>query len=235
MHSDRDLLHTVFMMDDSEARISTPRDGTFSDHPLTQRHPTETREFPPDGILLDHPVTYEEHIAWMSSWSHLRKPDWVLEQRRRRHERGTVIESVPGVHPYQSCMPSLALATNTGTVVPDRLTILMDIGSNINICGLKTAQDFETKCALHGLTIKKSNIKPALYVSGVGSGAAVCNTTGEFPIGVAWKRGPQAGQPASSTAGQPAQTDLQTFTTAIAEGSGELLPCLLYTSDAADE
>ena len=171
----------------------------------------------------------------MSSWSHLNKPEWVLEQRRRRHERGTVIESVPGVHPYQSCMPSLALATNTGTVVPDRLTILMDIGSNINICGLKTAQDFETKCALHGLTIKKSNIKPALYVSGVGSGAAVCNTTGEFPIGVAWKRGPQAGQPASSTAGQPAQTDLQTFTAAIAEGSGEGLPAIMGRRQMANE
>ena len=141
-HSDRDMLHTIYMIDDSRTRISTPRDGTFTDVPLVQRHPTETREFPSDRILEAHPMTHDEHIAWMSTWSHLSKPEWVLEQRRRRHERGTVVERIQGAWPNESVMPGIALATNTGTTVQDRLTILMDIGSNINICGLKTAQDF---------------------------------------------------------------------------------------------
>ena len=123
-------------------------------------------------------------MAWCSTWSHLRKPEWVLEQRRRRNEVGMTTTSVPGAPPYDNHRPTLALATNTGTVIQGQNTILMDIGSNINIVGLKTAQNFERTCRDYGLSIKKSRIDPALYVSGFGSGAAVCNTTGEFPIGV---------------------------------------------------
>ena len=98
--------------------------------------------------------------------------------------------------------------------------------------GLKTAQNFERTCRDYGLSIKKSRIDPALYVSGVGSGAAVCNTTGEFPIGVLYRRGP-AGQPASSSAGQPATPELEIFTAVIAEGSGEGLPAILGRREMA--
>ena len=143
------------------------------------------------------------------------------------------ITSVPGAPPYERQRPTLALAANTGTLVEGQNTILMDIGSNINIIGLQTAQNFERTIVRHGLSIKKSRINPALFVSGVGSGAAVCNTTGEFPIGVQYRRGP-AGNPASS-AGQPATPDLEIFTAAIAEGSGENLPAIMGRRQMSEE
>eukprot|EP00959_Pyramimonas_sp_CCMP1952_P425554 8914126-Pyramimonas_sp.AAC.1 len=55
------------------------------------------------------------------------------------------------------------------------LTILLDIGSNINIIGLKTAQTFERAPLSHGHDLKKLSLTKRFYVSGVGHGAAVCD------------------------------------------------------------
>eukprot|EP00959_Pyramimonas_sp_CCMP1952_P041645 871168-Pyramimonas_sp.AAC.1 len=86
--------------------------------------------------------------------------------------RGTTLSEVPGIFGYRR---ELALAAKSGTIVDGMLTILLDIGSNINIVGPRTAQTLERVSRSHGHDIKKLNLSKRLYVSGVGHGAAVCD------------------------------------------------------------
>ena len=129
----------------------------------------------------------------------------------------------------------MALAANPATQVEGENTILMDIGSNINIIGVRVAQNFERAAMRHGHSIKKGRIFPPLYVSGVGSGSAACNQTGTFPIGVQYRRRP-AGNPAlparklahqKTFEADDKNPDLELFVAAIAEGSGEGLPAIM--------
>eukprot|EP00959_Pyramimonas_sp_CCMP1952_P100839 2109431-Pyramimonas_sp.AAC.1 len=60
-------------------------------------------------------------------------------------------------------------------MVDGMLTILLDIGSNVNIIGLRTAQTFERAPRPRGHGSKKLNLTKRLYVSGVGHGAVVCD------------------------------------------------------------
>jgi len=132
--SDRDFLQQVFMVDDSGRTTVRASKDSVLDIPLTQQ-PPPLIEYPPDWILLDYPMTQQEHMAWFSSCTHLRKQEWVLEQRRRRDEVGTTLTTVEGAYPYAGERLTLALAANTGTVIDNMLTLLLDIGSNTNIIG----------------------------------------------------------------------------------------------------
>ena len=244
--SDRELLAPVYMINDGQTTYGTPREGTVLNVSPTWQNPAIGLEYPPELTLETHPITREEHDAYNATWASLRKSDWVLEQRRRRNEVGANIVRVPGVPP---CIgdASVALATNPATLVAGENTILMDIGSNVNIIGILTAQNFERTAARHGHAVRKSDIKPALFISGVGSGAAACDERGVFPIGVQYKRTPDAaGNPAK--AGHPAiklpnkktyensdNPDLENFIAAIATGSGEGLPAIMGRRQMSEE
>eukprot|EP00959_Pyramimonas_sp_CCMP1952_P298554 6244912-Pyramimonas_sp.AAC.1 len=91
------------------------------------------------------------------------------------------------------------------------LTILLDIGSNINIVGLKKAQTFERASRSRGHDIHKLNLTKRLYVSGVEHGAAVCDKF--LHCRIACKEG---GYPA----GAPAAPKLDAYSGNMAEGSG---------------
>eukprot|EP00959_Pyramimonas_sp_CCMP1952_P406236 8513719-Pyramimonas_sp.AAC.1 len=69
----------------------------------------------------------------------------------------------------------LALAANSGTMVDGLPTILLDIGSNIHISGLKTVQTFERVSRSHGDDVGKLNLAKGLCMSGAGRGAAICD------------------------------------------------------------
>eukprot|EP00959_Pyramimonas_sp_CCMP1952_P113317 2368522-Pyramimonas_sp.AAC.1 len=49
------------------------------------------------------------------------------------------------------------LAANSGAMIDGMLTIMLDIGCNINIIGLNTARTFEPASRSHGHDITKSN------------------------------------------------------------------------------
>eukprot|EP00959_Pyramimonas_sp_CCMP1952_P370806 7765947-Pyramimonas_sp.AAC.1 len=103
-------------------------------------------------------------------------------------------------------------------MVGGTLTILLDIGSNINITGLKTAQTFERVSRPHGHDIKRLNLTRRLHVSGVGHGAAICDNS--LYCKIACK---ERGDPA----GKPAMARLDTYSANVAEGPGETLPVTL--------
>eukprot|EP00959_Pyramimonas_sp_CCMP1952_P122438 2559675-Pyramimonas_sp.AAC.1 len=84
--------------------------------------------------------------------------------------RGSTLSDVPG---RLGKRHELALAANSGTMVDGMLIIRFDIGSNINIIGLKTAQTFERVSRSRGHDIKKLNLTKRSCVSGAGHGAAI--------------------------------------------------------------
>eukprot|EP00959_Pyramimonas_sp_CCMP1952_P015495 328425-Pyramimonas_sp.AAC.2 len=103
-------------------------------------------------------------------------------------------------------------------MVDGMLTILLDIGSNANIVGLKTEQTFEQVSRSYGHAIKKLNLTKRLYVSGEGHGAAVCDKSLRWKIARKEKGHP---------AGRPAVPRLDTYSANVAEGSGGHLCALL--------
>eukprot|EP00959_Pyramimonas_sp_CCMP1952_P468097 9492657-Pyramimonas_sp.AAC.1 len=135
---------------------SASRPYTYDAHPTT-------------WIFKKNPVTEEEARGCMNVFASLLRNDWVLEQRLRKGMYGTTLSEVPGIVGDRD---ELTLAANSGTMVDGMLTALLDIGSNINIIGLKTAQTFERASPSRGHAIKKLNLTKRLYVSGVGHGAA---------------------------------------------------------------
>eukprot|EP00959_Pyramimonas_sp_CCMP1952_P160689 3360530-Pyramimonas_sp.AAC.1 len=60
----------------------------------------------------------------------------MLEQRRRKGLHGATVSEVPGIFAERHELP---LVANSGTMIMGMLTILLDIGSDINIFGFKTA------------------------------------------------------------------------------------------------
>eukprot|EP00959_Pyramimonas_sp_CCMP1952_P272205 5691371-Pyramimonas_sp.AAC.1 len=94
---------------------------------------------------------------------------------------------------------------------PWRRTVRLDIGSNINIIGLKAAQAFERVPRSHGHDIKKLNLAQRLNVSGVGHGAAVCGKSLRCAI---------ARKDRGDSAGRPAAPRLDTYSANVADGSG---------------
>eukprot|EP00959_Pyramimonas_sp_CCMP1952_P141323 2958003-Pyramimonas_sp.AAC.1 len=96
-------------------------------------------------------------------------------------------------------------------MVDGMLTILLDIGSNVNIVGLQTAQTFERVSRSRGHDIKKLILTKRLYVSSVGHGAAVCDKS--FRCKIARK---EKGDPA----GKPTMSRPDTYSANVAEGSG---------------
>eukprot|EP00959_Pyramimonas_sp_CCMP1952_P386298 8095962-Pyramimonas_sp.AAC.1 len=100
------------------------------------------------------------------------RDQWVLDHRRRKGMHGTTLSAVPGVSGERH---ELALAANSGTRIDEMLIVLRDIGSNINIIGLKTAQTSERVSRSHGRSVEGLKLTKRLCVSGVGTGAAVCD------------------------------------------------------------
>eukprot|EP00959_Pyramimonas_sp_CCMP1952_P417256 8742211-Pyramimonas_sp.AAC.1 len=108
----------------------------------------------------------------MNVFTYLPRNDWVLEQRRRTGLHGTTAFEVPGLFGERH---ELALAANSGTMINGMLVLVLDIGSNINTIGLKTAHNFEQISRSHGHAIKRLYLSNGLHVYGVGHGAAICD------------------------------------------------------------
>eukprot|EP00959_Pyramimonas_sp_CCMP1952_P194772 4072882-Pyramimonas_sp.AAC.1 len=102
------------------------------------------------------------------------RDQWALGPRRCKGMHGTALSAAPGIFGERL---ELSLAAYSGTVVDGMLSILLDIGSNINIIGLKTVLAFARASRSHGHGINKLDLKKILCATGVGNGAAVCRAS----------------------------------------------------------
>eukprot|EP00959_Pyramimonas_sp_CCMP1952_P215893 4515906-Pyramimonas_sp.AAC.1 len=113
-------------------------EDTFLNLPTTSAsHPYTYDEYPTAWIFARVSVAEEEARGYMNVFTSLSRNHWVLEQRRRKGMRGTTLSEVSG---FSDERHELALAANSGTMINGVLIILLDLSSNLNLIGLKTAQ-----------------------------------------------------------------------------------------------
>eukprot|EP00959_Pyramimonas_sp_CCMP1952_P090068 1885632-Pyramimonas_sp.AAC.1 len=94
-----------------------------------------------------HLFTEDEARGYMNAIASLTRDKRALDQRRRKGMHGATWSAVPGIFGERH---ELALAANSGTMVDCLQTILLDIGSNINIIGLKFALTIERASRCNG-------------------------------------------------------------------------------------
>ena len=106
------------------------------------------------------------------------------------------------------------------TKLMDRNSMLVDLGSLINVVGANTAKDFKNTARKAGYETTVEKRSNRLNVNGVGKGSAPCDTQGTFPIAVQYKEQP---------------TQLDSYKANIAEGSGANLPAILGSRSMQDK
>ena len=99
------------------------------------------------------------------------------------------------------------------TLLPHGTSMLVDLGSRINLVGSETLKEFVATAKEHGYdTLYKKRERP-LLVNGVGSGSAPCYKTLEVPVSVKY--------------GNAQQAQVIPYQANIAEGCGSKLPAIL--------
>eukprot|EP00959_Pyramimonas_sp_CCMP1952_P065382 1364933-Pyramimonas_sp.AAC.1 len=128
--------------------------------PLTHQHPFLCEEYPSSWIFQQQAITEEVDRGYMSALTSMTRDQWARVQRRCEGMHGAALSAVPGIFGER---PESALAANSGTMIVGVLSVLLDIGSNINIIGLKTAQTCERVSRSDGHGVKILNLTKRLH------------------------------------------------------------------------
>ena len=114
---------------------------------------------------------------WSSSWLPISPEEFVRQKRQRQQqEEKTEARDTPEDE-------SVHLKSVSRTKLPDgRLSLLADLGSQINIIGKNTEQEFAEKSNKRGLETAYVRRKQRLHVNGVGSDSAHCDYEVVTPI-----------------------------------------------------
>jgi len=157
-------------------------------------HSSMFPESEPDGrrSFAVYMFNSRQVAQWSSSWTNRPIDEYF---GRRREQADSRIEDI-------------YLRKDSGTKLKQQPSILVDLGSQINIIGRNTLAEFA------GTTedVKMTRRDTRLEVSGVGSDAAICDYTTELPIAVQFEE---------------SDPTLETFVTNVADGCGEDLPAIL--------
>ena len=111
-------------------------------------------------------------------------------------------------------------STGSRTKLLDRNSMLVDLGSLINVVGANTAREFKDTARKAGYETNIEKRSHRLNVNGVGKGSAPCDLQGTFPIAVQYKEQP---------------TQLDHYKGNIAEGSGANLPAIMGSRSMQDK
>ena len=112
--------------------------------------------------------------------------------------------------PPPGCPPTGVF--HSSTMLPGKLSVIVDTGAWTNLCGERLAKQLATRAGQHGKKVYDREMKRPLTVAGVGSGQQKCHWEVVAPVAVPTKDGP---------------TGEGTFTSPIVQGAGENLPALL--------
>ena len=162
-------------------------------------------------------MTASEMADWGRSWS-LNPPEvyFRTSAAARQHsqrvcwgetygERGDAIpegEDAETVHIKQLSQTKLS----------SRNSMLVDLGSRINVIGKNTEKEFAEAAKNAGMEPAYTRRLRRLHVNGVGSGSAICDHEAQLPIAVKF---------------EDLDATKETFRANIAEGCGEDLPAIL--------
>jgi hypothetical protein len=158
-----------------------------------------------------------EIAEWNMSWS----MDPIEEYFRQKHE-AEIQRDRSQLDTYHGDIFEVAhLKTISKTKLPDgKLSLLVDLGSRINIMGEITEREFALEAERHGYQATYEQRKHRLNVNGVGSGSAPCDEEASIPIAIKFED-------------QPATQEI--YKANVATGSGENLPAILGSQSMQDK
>jgi hypothetical protein len=175
-------------------------------------------------------MTAEQYERYTASWSTL-TPEEYQQLDRYEHEPrqpwrpshlGTSSSSTapPRVeNPVDHFEEEAVIHQLTPSKVEDRNTLLIDIGSPINVIGSETLQQFKEVAERNGKSVTITKRKKPMRVSGVG-GSSPCYTTAKIPLAVRY-RGHD----------HPDNVD---YKSCVVEGKGAHLPAILGSTSMAN-
>ncbi len=147
-------------------------------------------------------ITAEELSEWSSSYSTLSPETYILKKYGGSKEKSR-----------DQISTSVHIKQTTQTKLPNgRNSILIDLGSRINIIGSDTEKEFALEAERNGHQTTYEQRQHRLNVNGVGAGSAPCDVIASTPIAVSYD-----GDGAS----------LHQYKANIAGGSGSSLPAIL--------
>ena len=150
----------------------------------------------------EEPLTPAQLSEWSKSWT-------VLSQKEYFQQKAS---GVPGnEHPEEQAV-EVHLKQHTRTKLSGSNSILVDIGSQVNVIGEDTEKEFAATIAEYGLETQYTNRKHRLYINGVGSDAAFCDNEACMPIAVKFKE---------------QDATVESFKANVAKGCGQHLPGIL--------
>ena len=151
-------------------------------------------------------VTETEFAEWSRSYSPLSPDEYIAGQVAISEDD----EETQEIH----------IKIVSKTKLPDgRLSLLVDLGSMINIIGANTEREFAERAARHSLSNQYIDRETRLKVTGVGAGSAHCDVETIAQIAVKFED-----QPATR----------ETFKANVAEGVGADLPAILGSISMQD-
>ena len=164
-------------------------------------------------------ATAEELKEWGSSWSMTSVEEYLRQKRdkawwdQQAETQGSSRSHVDTTWTH--------LKTASKTKLPDgKLSMLVDLGSRINIIGENTEREFSLEAERHGHTTVYEKRKHRLNVNGVGSGSAPCDEEARLPIAVKF---------------EDKAATMDEFKANIAKGSGVDLPAILGSQSMQDK
>jgi len=158
---------------------------------------------------------------WSSSWSDLSLAEYV--KQKREASSGSETEATPR-QKSQSPQPryeEVHIKAHSKCMLPDgRLSLLVDLGSQVNVIGCETEKDFIAKAGGANMPYTHEDRRERLHINGVGSDAAICDQTTTLPIAVKF---------------QEQQATKETFKANVAKGCGAHLPAILGSKSMQDK
>ena len=198
--------------------VSVPGNSPAHTVPPTTVSTTEwemSYENNPTSFMMEAVPADDRYLEYLQSWSSKSYETWLAE---RAPETGKIEHFLTNV--YQMGFSGNASSSEqTWSVAKPRSrtklkknnSMLVDLGSRINIIGADTAEEFMKDATKFSLTTQVLPRQVPMHVHGVGAGAAVCYNDAKFPIAVKF---------------QDQSPMLTTYHAHIAEGSGKGLPAI---------
>ena len=157
--------------------------------------------------------TASDMARWASSWSFLEPEAFLAAEATEAGVRGNAdppqeIQQVHLKQPSRLELPS------------GEISMVVDLGSWINIIGINNATRFSELARQHDLETVTHRRAKMLSVSGVGSDSAICKNEASIPIAVQFEDSPATHE---------------TFQANVAEGCGSDLPAILGTKSMKEK
>ncbi len=214
---------------------SSPRPSDFADAASASAH--SERPSSSGARSATVLVTSEEMDAWTGDWqTTLSLQEWLVATgRKTTEELGN--EPLPPADLYHTGYEGGLGNEHSGdatdgldmdvyikqpskTKIVGRNSMLVDLGSRINIIGLNTEREFAAKAAEYGHKTTYRKRSSVLKVNGVGVGHAPCLIEATLPLALQYKDEP---------------IKLESYKTNIATGSGQDLPAILGSISMQDK